>query len=75
MASLATLGGAVILYRKSRDPAPPEFGGLACPEVQRLAPAYVAGGLDPATRERIRAHVAHCPWCGPMVRDLAAGRA
>ena len=62
-------GGASLWFAlgPSGDPRP---GGLACEEVEKLTPAYAKGQLDPATREKVRRHVAVCPRCGPMFKAM-----
>ncbi len=43
---------------------------LTCAEVVELASAYLDGELDAATADRVVAHVAGCPGCGPYIEQF-----
>ncbi len=74
-ASLATaasaFGGAVAWLGLSAS-GPADVRDITCAEVQQAAQPYLKGQLDPALRECIRQHIAHCPLCGPRFNQKPA---
>jgi anti-sigma factor RsiW len=42
-----------------------------CPRIEDIS-ALIDGELAGAAREELKAHVAHCPLCAPVLRDFIA---
>jgi len=43
---------------------------IACIELVELVTDFLEGDLDPATRERVEAHLAACPHCTAYVEQM-----
>ena len=50
--------------------AEPDYGGITCTEVKRLADEYIAGRLDGGVTARIDAHLAACDHCHSFMSEL-----
>jgi hypothetical protein len=48
----------------------PNFAGIPCTEVRRLADAYAKGQLDAGRREQVRRHVVQCTHCAALYRSM-----
>lgn len=68
-AGLLVLGsGGYVVSRWLSEPREYRYGGIACSEVMRLLPDYREEKLGAVLSEKIAAHLAECPKCGPMYR-------
>lgn len=47
-----------------------DYGGITCAEVVRRGREYMTGGVPEPTRACIAEHVARCPRCGPLFKQL-----
>ena len=54
----------------NRSPSDPNFGGIACSEVQQHASEFVDKKLDPKMESKIQQHLAHCPACRERLEQL-----
>jgi anti-sigma factor RsiW len=48
-----------------------DHAGTGCPRVEDIS-ALIDGALTGSAGEEMRMHAAHCPLCGPMLRDFTA---
>ena len=71
-ASVLAAGGGVWLAFGRRGDGEYEYGGIACSEVVRQGPDYMAGKVPEPTRSKIAEHVARCPRCGPLFKKMEA---
>jgi hypothetical protein len=53
-----------------QKPAADDFGGIACSEVERLLPDYIAKRLDPAVSKQIAIHLRECHHCDEIYQRL-----
>lgn len=53
-----------------RGTAEYDFGGITCTEVHRLLPKYMQGEVEPTIAEKIKLHLAECPRCQELVRQM-----
>ena len=66
---LATGGGAwLLLGRRGHDES--HYGGIACSEVVSQGKDYLEGKVPEPTQSQITEHVAQCPWCGPLFKQM-----
>jgi hypothetical protein len=63
----AAVGGAWLTWNLTQEGSY-DFGGIRCPDVVRLGPAFAAGQLSAEQSAKIRVHVRQCPKCGPYYR-------
>ncbi len=75
--SLAVFGGGVavglgLLLRKKPEGAVQDFnfGGITCTEVDQHAQAYAMGRVQEPLLGKMRVHIAQCPKCGPLMRNM-----
>ena len=54
------------MFRRSGALPPP------CEEARMLSSDYIDGELEPALRQKIRAHLADCPLCAAFIETLRA---
>lgn len=54
------------MFRRSGALPPP------CEEARMLSSDYIDGELEPALRQKIRAHLADCPLCTAFIDTLKA---
>lgn len=66
----ALTAGGLWLALGSRENGEYDYGGITCGEVVRRGREYMTGGVSELTRARIAEHVARCPRCGPLFRQL-----
>ncbi len=69
-ASVLAAGGGVWLAFGRRRAGEYDYGGIVCSEVVRLGPDYMAGKVPEPTRSQIAEHVAKCPRCGPLFKQM-----
>ncbi len=64
-------------YAVQPKPGHPEFhfGGIACSEVQRDLPKYLAGELEQSIVDKIDLHLAACDHCREAVEHMRSSRA
>jgi hypothetical protein len=75
--SLAVVGGGaaaglgLFFWKKPNDGMQDfNFGGISCAEVRQQAQAFAMGQVQEPLLGRIRAHVALCPRCGALIRNM-----
>ena len=75
--SLAVLGGGVaaglglILGKRPNDATQEfNFGNITCTEVVQNAQAFAMGQVQEPLLGKMRAHLAQCPRCGPLIRNM-----
>ena len=76
--SLAVLGGGVavglgLYFRRMPHDAVQDFnfGGITCTEVDQQAQAFALGQVQEPLLGKMRIHIAQCPKCGPLMRNMA----
>ena len=69
-ASLLAAGGGLWLAFGRRENGEYDYGGIACSEVVRQGKDYMAGTVPEPTRSQIAEHVAKCPRCGPLFKQM-----
>ena len=66
--------GALGFWRRQEQPEVPAGvfapGGIACDEVTRLLPAFVAHELSSAQAAKVREHLASCGHCTEKLKKL-----
>jgi hypothetical protein len=73
VAAAAVVGAGAWLVRGWFDrKREPNFAGITCTEVRKLAEAYLKDDLSTATREQVRQHISQCGHCASYFRALAA---
>ena len=75
--SLTVLAGGVaaglgLVLRKKPDDAMQEFnfGDITCTEVVQNAQAFAMGQVHQPLLGKMRVHIAQCPRCGPLIRNM-----
>ncbi len=66
---LAAGGGVWLAFGYERD-GEYDYGGIGCSEVVRLSREYMEGKVPQPTQSQIAAHVAKCPRCGPLFKQM-----
>jgi hypothetical protein len=69
-ASLLAAGGGLWLAFGRRGDGEYDYGGITCSEVVRQGKEYMAGKVPEPTRSKIAEHVAKCPRCGPLFKQM-----
>jgi hypothetical protein len=74
-ATAAAAGGAGLWWWLGSGPTPGPDGeydiaGLKCSQVQQLAKDYGADKLKDPLRDQVKRHVARCPHCGPLFKEM-----
>ncbi|VTT99540.1 unnamed protein product [Gemmataceae bacterium] len=69
-ASAVVTGGGVWLAFGHRRGGEYDYGGIVCSEVVRQGADYMAGKVPEPTRSQIAEHVARCPRCGPLFKQM-----
>lgn len=67
---LVLLLGGGVLYQQSLAPCDHHEGGITCSETKSMLPDYIAGKLDHELALKVKAHLAHCPDCGPLYQKM-----
>lgn len=49
------------------------FGGITCREVRKFMPDYMAHALPPEIEQRVGQHLARCPDCGALMKQMQQG--
>ena len=49
------------------------FGGITCREVRKFMPDYMAHALPPEIEKRVGQHLARCPDCGALKKQMQQG--
>ena len=75
--SLAVVGGGVavglgLFIGKRQNDAVQDFnfGGITCTEVDQQAQAFAMGQVQEPLLGKMRVHIAQCPKCGPLMRNM-----
>lgn len=69
-ASVLATGGGVWLLLGRRGDSEFDYGGIVCSEVVRQGHEYMEGKVPEPNKSRITEHVALCPRCGPMFKQM-----
>jgi hypothetical protein len=66
------LGSGVgwLAFRGWGDTSEPNYGGIACSEVQKLAPQFMMAQLDESVTERIQLHLEQCAECRKLLESM-----
>ena len=68
--SVLAAGGGLWLAFGQRRAGEYDYGRIACSEVIRQGPDYMVGKVPEPTRSKIAEHVAKCPRCGPLFKQM-----
>ena len=70
VASVLATGGGIWFLLGRRGDRKFDYGGIACSEVVRQGQEYMEGKVPEPTKSRITEHVALCPRCGPLFKQM-----
>ncbi len=68
--SVLAAGGGVWLLLGRQGDSEFDYGGIVCSEVVRQGHEYMEGKVPEPTKSRITEHVALCPRCGPLFKQM-----
>ncbi|HUY92178.1 MAG TPA: zf-HC2 domain-containing protein [Pirellulales bacterium] len=65
--------GGVYMSSRVHENREFHFGGISCREVHKFMPDYIAHALPPDIEKRVGQHLARCPDCGVLMKQMQQG--
>ena len=65
--------GGVYMSSRVHESREFHFGGISCREVRKFMPDYMAHALPPDIEKRVGQHLARCPACGALMKQMQQG--
>lgn len=65
--------GGVYMSSRVEQSGEFHFGGITCREVRKFMPDYMAHALPPEIEKRVGQHLARCPDCGALMKQMQQG--